>query len=77
MPVWYREEPNENGDAVEIFRGTVWEMAQALDAAKMEIERLRRDKAALHVILDAYKPDWRDALKAELKAAEAAERGEE
>jgi len=40
MPVWYRDEPDDNGDAVEIFRGTVWEMACALDAAQVEIERL-------------------------------------
>lgn len=40
MPVWYRPEPDENGEAVQIFRGTVWEMAQALDEAKVDIQQL-------------------------------------
>ena|GEM_PF-3657902 len=39
MPVWYRDDPD---DDVEIFRGTVCEMAQALDAAKQEIEQYRK-----------------------------------
>ena len=39
MPVWYRDDPEND---VEIFRGTVWEMAKALDAAKQEVEQYRK-----------------------------------